>query len=49
MASILPSYYHASAAIPITNHGDFFNTHGMFQQLTAATSHFATTGGTINP
>jgi hypothetical protein len=27
MASIPPSYYHASAAIPTTNHSDFFNTH----------------------
>jgi hypothetical protein len=27
MASIPPSYYHASAAIPIANHSDFFNTH----------------------
>jgi hypothetical protein len=26
MASIPPSYYHASAA-PIANHSDFFNTH----------------------
>jgi hypothetical protein len=25
MASIPPSYYHASAAIPIANHSDFFN------------------------
>jgi len=27
MANIPPSYYHASAAIPTANHGDFFNTH----------------------
>jgi hypothetical protein len=27
MASVPPSYYHASAAIPIANHSDFFNTH----------------------
>ena len=27
MASIPPSYYHGSAAIPIANHSDFFNTH----------------------
>jgi hypothetical protein len=33
MASIPPSYYHASAAILIANHGDFFNTHGILQQL----------------
>jgi hypothetical protein len=25
--SILLTYYHASAAIPIANHSDFFNTH----------------------
>jgi hypothetical protein len=31
MASIPPSYYHASAAIPIANHSDFFNTHGCSQ------------------
>jgi hypothetical protein len=30
MASIPPSYYHASAAIPIANHSDFFNTHKRF-------------------
>jgi hypothetical protein len=30
MANIPPSYYHASAAIPIANHGDFFNTHSPF-------------------
>jgi hypothetical protein len=33
MASIPPSYYHASAAILIANHGDFFNTHGILRQL----------------
>jgi hypothetical protein len=27
MASIPPSYYNASAAIPAANHSDFFNTH----------------------
>jgi len=35
MASIPPSYYHASAAIPIANHSDFFNTHARFHLLTA--------------
>jgi hypothetical protein len=30
MANIPPSYYHASAAIPTANHGDFFNTHRPF-------------------
>jgi len=34
MANIPPSYYHASAAIPTANHGDFFNTHEIFRQLT---------------
>jgi len=38
MASIPPSYYHASAAILIANHGDFFNTHGIFRQLTSNSS-----------
>jgi hypothetical protein len=33
MASIPPSYYHASAAILIANHGDFFNTHAWFRHL----------------
>jgi hypothetical protein len=33
MASIPPSYYHASAAILIANHGDFFNTHACSRQL----------------
>jgi hypothetical protein len=28
--SILLTYYHASAAIPIANHSDFFNTHRPF-------------------
>jgi hypothetical protein len=23
----IPSFYHASAATPLVNHGDFFNTH----------------------
>ncbi len=32
MASIPPSYYHASAAIPTANHSDFFNTHAWLQQ-----------------
>jgi hypothetical protein len=32
MANIPPSYYHASAAIPTANHGDFFNTHAMLRQ-----------------
>jgi len=32
MASIPPSYYHASAVIPIANHSDFFNTHVRFHQ-----------------
>jgi hypothetical protein len=27
MASIPPSYYHASAVIPTANLSDFFNTH----------------------
>ena len=35
MASIPPSYYHASAAIPTANHSDFFNTHEMLRQQTA--------------
>jgi serine/threonine protein kinase len=34
MASIPPSYYHASAAIPIANRSDFFNTHAIYHQLT---------------
>jgi hypothetical protein len=34
MASIPPTYYHASAAIPIANHGDFFNTHRRLHVLT---------------
>ena len=34
MASIPPSYYHASAAIPTANHSDFFNTHEILQQPT---------------
>jgi hypothetical protein len=32
MANIPLSYYHASAAIPIANHGDFFNTTGDYTQ-----------------
>jgi len=28
-----PSYYHASTAILIANHGDFFNTHAISRQL----------------
>jgi hypothetical protein len=38
MASIPPSYYHASAAIPIANHSDFFNTHEMLRQPTGGLS-----------
>jgi hypothetical protein len=34
MANIPPSYYHASAAIPIANYSDFFNTHGRLHVLT---------------
>jgi hypothetical protein len=33
MANIPPSYYHASAAIPTANHGDFFNTHSRLHSL----------------
>jgi hypothetical protein len=33
MASIPPSYYHASAPIPIANHSDFFNNHEIYRQL----------------
>jgi hypothetical protein len=33
MANIPPSYYHASAAIPTANHGDFFNTHAWLHQV----------------
>jgi len=31
----ITSFYHASAATPLANHGDFFNTHACFQQLPA--------------
>jgi hypothetical protein len=36
MANIPPSYYHASAAIPTANHGDFFNTHACLRQRSFA-------------
>jgi hypothetical protein len=29
----IPSFYHASAATLLPNHGDFFNTHACLQQL----------------
>jgi len=28
----ISSFYHASATTPLANHGDFFNTHGIYQQ-----------------
>jgi hypothetical protein len=43
MASIPPSYYHASAVIPIANHSDFFNTHACLQQpMPAKKQHYFT-------
>jgi len=30
------SFYHASATTLFANHGDFFNTHACYQQLSAA-------------
>jgi hypothetical protein len=29
----IPSFYNASAATPLPNHGDFFNTHACLQHL----------------
>jgi hypothetical protein len=46
MARIPPSYYHASATIPIANHSDFFNTHACLHQTTHSatiTSQFVNT------
>jgi hypothetical protein len=41
MANIPPSYYHASTAILIANHGDFFNTHAMLRQPSRETPNSA--------